>query len=253
MDLPSDFVERVECRTHENLEFFLTRFSPLTAHCCWVYIHGSNQADIDRMDEAAFQAGLSFLKSRGDAVTLAEVNDVAHRSRCTSGKWKIRVQAQQLERTWGRIARAVHSGALACSSAKVSTTTVQQVRDRGSNHTIYVYVDNYLEEEKVGSLRNALQKLILDDGQKDADYANLAQFKPDIYTYMGWRSGCLPPAIPVYHSLEPVCAACGNRRSKSNTLKKCTACQLVRYCNVECQRAHRKVHRKMCKVEKENK
>lgn len=40
------------------------------------------------------------------------------------------------------------------------------------------------------------------------------------------------------------CAAC-NRVAESG-LKRCSACNSVRYCNVDCQRAHRKVHRKEC-------
>lgn len=114
-----------------------------------MYVHApGDRADIDGVDDAIFQTGLSWLKNLGDAVTMSEVNDVARWSRCTTGKWKIQVQAEQLERTWERVARAVHSGALGnvCISAKVSTTTVHKVRDRGTEHTIYVYVGNYLNE-----------------------------------------------------------------------------------------------------------
>ena len=31
------------------------------------------------------------------------------------------------------------------------------------------------------------------------------------------------------------------------TLKNCTACRLVKYCGVDCQKAHRKQHKKVCK------
>ena len=40
------------------------------------------------------------------------------------------------------------------------------------------------------------------------------------------------------------CAACGK---DGDGLKKCTACKSVWYCNVSCQKAHRKAHVKMCK------
>ncbi|KAL7536131.1 hypothetical protein ACHAXR_006933 [Thalassiosira sp. AJA248-18] len=40
------------------------------------------------------------------------------------------------------------------------------------------------------------------------------------------------------------CAACGKDR---DTLKACTACKLVKYCNVTCQKAHRPKHKKECK------
>jgi hypothetical protein len=40
------------------------------------------------------------------------------------------------------------------------------------------------------------------------------------------------------------CSACGE---KSDTLKKCTACKCVWYCDKDCQNRHWKVHRKECK------
>ena len=40
------------------------------------------------------------------------------------------------------------------------------------------------------------------------------------------------------------CAACGKC---SDGLKKCTACKLVKYCNVTCQKAHRAQHKIDCK------
>ena len=40
------------------------------------------------------------------------------------------------------------------------------------------------------------------------------------------------------------CSACDK---KSNTLKKCTACKCVWYCDKECQNKHHKEHRKECK------
>ena len=40
------------------------------------------------------------------------------------------------------------------------------------------------------------------------------------------------------------CAACGKG---GESLKKCTACKLVKYCGVDCQRAHRPKHKKECK------
>ncbi|EJK76507.1 hypothetical protein THAOC_01728 [Thalassiosira oceanica] len=43
------------------------------------------------------------------------------------------------------------------------------------------------------------------------------------------------------------CANCGKQGSDSVKLKNCTACRLVKYCCVDCQRAHRKQHKKACK------
>ncbi|EJK68977.1 hypothetical protein THAOC_09810 [Thalassiosira oceanica] len=47
-----------------------------------------------------------------------------------------------------------------------------------------------------------------------------------------------------------VCANCGKGSSGGEggvKLKDCTACRLVKYCGVDCQRAHRKKHKKACK------
>ena len=43
---------------------------------------------------------------------------------------------------------------------------------------------------------------------------------------------------------KKLCSACGK---KSDTVKKCTACKCVWYCDKECQNKHRKDHRKECK------
>ena len=44
-----------------------------------------------------------------------------------------------------------------------------------------------------------------------------------------------------------ICANCGKGEEESNKLKACTACKLVKYCNRECQIAHRPQHKKECK------
>ncbi len=44
------------------------------------------------------------------------------------------------------------------------------------------------------------------------------------------------------------CASCGiTDEGDGVELKKCTACKLVRYCGVECQRKHRPEHKRACK------
>ena len=43
------------------------------------------------------------------------------------------------------------------------------------------------------------------------------------------------------------CANCGTAGNDDIKLKKCTACYLVRYCGVKCQKEHRKQHKKECK------
>ena len=46
---------------------------------------------------------------------------------------------------------------------------------------------------------------------------------------------------------DDICANCGKGEEGSATLKACTACKLVKYCNRECQIAHRPLHKKDCK------
>eukprot|EP00985_Skeletonema_marinoi_P010065 scaffold4743_cov161-Skeletonema_marinoi.AAC.1 len=43
------------------------------------------------------------------------------------------------------------------------------------------------------------------------------------------------------------CASCGIAAVDAVKLKKCTACYLVRYCSVKCQKQHRPKHKKECK------
>ena len=45
-----------------------------------------------------------------------------------------------------------------------------------------------------------------------------------------------------------VCANCGKKDGNEFKLKNCTACFLVKYCSVSCQKSHRKLHKKECRV-----
>ncbi|EJK74466.1 hypothetical protein THAOC_03855, partial [Thalassiosira oceanica] len=53
--------------------------------------------------------------------------------------------------------------------------------------------------------------------------------------------------VPVAKNDGELCANCGTHGSDIVKLKDCTACRLVKYCGVDCQRAHRKQHKKACK------
>ncbi|EJK71803.1 hypothetical protein THAOC_06721 [Thalassiosira oceanica] len=53
--------------------------------------------------------------------------------------------------------------------------------------------------------------------------------------------------VPCEANGDEVCANCGKLGSDAVKLKNCTACRLVKYCGVDCQRAHRKKHKKACK------
>ena len=43
-----------------------------------------------------------------------------------------------------------------------------------------------------------------------------------------------------------VCANCGQEGGDGVKLKNCNFCLLVKYCGVDCQKAHRKIHKKAC-------
>ena len=53
---------------------------------------------------------------------------------------------------------------------------------------------------------------------------------------------CVPAA-----AAPDVCANCGQEGGDGVKLKNCTACLLVKYCGVDCQKVHRKIHKKACK------
>ena len=44
-----------------------------------------------------------------------------------------------------------------------------------------------------------------------------------------------------------ICANCGKGEEESDKLKSCMACKMVKYCNRDCQIAHRPQHKKECK------
>ena len=44
-----------------------------------------------------------------------------------------------------------------------------------------------------------------------------------------------------------ICANCGKGGESAGDLKACTACKMVKYCNRDCQIAHRTQHKKACK------
>ena len=50
-----------------------------------------------------------------------------------------------------------------------------------------------------------------------------------------------------YNNILTTCANCGKGEGGAGDLKACTACKLVKYCNRDCQVAHRKQHKRECK------
>jgi len=49
------------------------------------------------------------------------------------------------------------------------------------------------------------------------------------------------------NNVPDTCANCGKGEDNGKSLKACAACKLVKYCNRECQIAHRPQHKKECK------
>merc|ERR1740139_2039677 len=45
------------------------------------------------------------------------------------------------------------------------------------------------------------------------------------------------------------CANCGKEEDEPFKLKMCTACRSVCYCNVNCQKTHRKNHKHQCNLD----
>ena len=48
-------------------------------------------------------------------------------------------------------------------------------------------------------------------------------------------------------NMPTLCANCGKCEESAGDLKACTACKMVKYCNRDCQIAHRPQHKKACK------
>ncbi|EJK67613.1 hypothetical protein THAOC_11329 [Thalassiosira oceanica] len=53
--------------------------------------------------------------------------------------------------------------------------------------------------------------------------------------------------VPIVDEGDEVCANCGKHGSDIVKLKHCNACRIVKYCGVDCQKAHRKQHKKACR------
>lgn len=49
------------------------------------------------------------------------------------------------------------------------------------------------------------------------------------------------------NDMPTLCANCGQGEESAGDLKACTACKMVKYCNRDCQIAHRTQHKKACK------
>ncbi|EJK69479.1 hypothetical protein THAOC_09259, partial [Thalassiosira oceanica] len=74
-----------------------------------------------------------------------------------------------------------------------------------------------------------------DTARNDTENEELVSTKED---------GC---CVPAADDDDGACANCGKHGRGAVKLKICNACFLVKYCDVDCQRAHRGQHKKACK------
>ncbi|EJK77557.1 hypothetical protein THAOC_00606 [Thalassiosira oceanica] len=117
-------------------------------------------------------------------------------------------------------------------SKRVSTRTPVDGRRKEKSHDLRKEAGQLVKGP--GALRGA------DPGRhqvSQADSSTNKRWHPQLTTM-----SCVPVVDDV-----GVCANCGKQGSDVVKLKDCTACRLVKYCGVDCQRAHRKLHKKACK------
>ncbi len=78
-------------------------------------------------------------------------------------------------------------------------------------------------------------------------YEAPAEGKEQATTIMDSTAGIVDAEVETEVAETNVCCANCDIAGGDINLKKCAACGLVRYCNVECQREHRPRHKKACK------
>jgi Domain of unknown function (DUF1917) len=172
-------------RRHGSLQSFLQNYRAPTAkgfEAPWIAIdvedYGQPPENHDCVDPEAISGEMDVLASNG-TVTTADLDALARRQRCLSGKWTIFSRAVAVDRVWAAVAEATHSGRLG-TSAKVSTSNPGQ-----SSHVICVYSYDYFDSADVMRVRAGLQEL---------NVKGRLNYKPDIYTYCGiyaknqWRT-----------------------------------------------------------------
>lgn len=91
------------------------------------------------------------------------------------GKWLIFVPADEVDEVWARIDEA-HSNALLGVDAKVSTRMVRNVE---GTHVICVYTENWMDEDDVWRVRDALA---------DLGFEKTLYYKRDVDTIAGKKT-----------------------------------------------------------------
>eukprot|EP01083_Nonionella_stella_P114667 339315_1 len=102
--------------------------------------------------------------------------------------------------------------------------------------------DNGSYNTELGNFKNALAKCELNE----CDYLTLNLQNRHV---IGGRFNHPNEAVNVQIRTKKIsCAFCSQHSEKP---KRCSRCQSVWYCSVECQRPHWKVHKKLCKKQKQ--
>lgn len=106
---------------------------------------------------------------------LEQIDMLARKSRCLTGKWLIFESTENIDSVWFRIAKEVSEGSLGVS-CKVSPNEGPQ-----KAHLICVYTSNYQDKKEIMAVRDALRSR---HGRKE-----VMTYKPDIYTLLGIYAG----------------------------------------------------------------
>ncbi|TFK65947.1 DUF1917-domain-containing protein [Pluteus cervinus] len=179
--------------TPEVVEAFLSRWPPSRtpkAYAAWIAVQrdpsphnplsGVPTPTEAEKDVPGLQNSFDALLATQDprALTVSALDELSKRHNVVVGKWLVFVKSHQADRIWGSIMRYI------CHERKVGQAKIA-AREDGENlngdwerddHTICVYVDNYLDLQEVKRVREGLRKVGI---------TWRIGFKPDAYTYLG--------------------------------------------------------------------
>ena len=92
-------------------------------------------------------------------------------------------------------------------------------------------------------LINLAQNLARNLARKFCDRTGLS-LQAKLKICESWPDGQFPLLT---NEIDVCCADCGKEEGGGVSLKACTSCRLVKYCNADCQRNHWSKHKKQCK------
>lgn len=164
---------------HPSLDWFLEEYPPSSCRvpCGWISLDSPvahNNGDFDQRQVPAMLLDWNTKTKASKKVTARDVDALAKKYHCRSGKWMLFRKAASIDSLWNIIALACGSGGLGVS-AKVST----RWSARNGSYVVCVYVSDYFEVKEVKQVREALRNL---------GYTSKISFKADIYTWLGLDS-----------------------------------------------------------------